>query len=261
MREAQGSLVIVGSGILAGLHLTKEAESFIRTSDTVFYALTGEVSERWLRSLRPDAISLGDVFKEGDLRARGYETMVERLLQAVRNSESVCAVFYGHPGIFVRASHRAIQTARAEGFRAFMTPGVSAEACLFAELGIDPASHGCQSYDATDFLARHPRFEPTSALILWQIGVLNDPRARRGDQPNECEAALRALTGILQNEYPSNQMLILYEAADLPIAKSRIEEIELQHLPDARVTTTTTLYVSPLPQEHKGRATASDATS
>jgi hypothetical protein len=34
-----------------------------------------------------------------------------------------------------------------------MLPGISAEDCLFADLGIDPGIYGCQSYEATDFLA------------------------------------------------------------------------------------------------------------
>jgi len=31
-----------------------------------------------------------------------------------------------------------------------MLPGISAEDCLVADLGIDPASSGCQSYEAND---------------------------------------------------------------------------------------------------------------
>jgi hypothetical protein len=33
-----------------------------------------------------------------------------------------------------------------------MLPAISAEDCLFADLGVDPADHGCPSYEATDFL-------------------------------------------------------------------------------------------------------------
>ena len=53
-----------------------------------------------------------------------------------------------------------------------MLPGISAEDCLFADLGVDPAEAGCQSYEATRFLERRPAIEPRAALILWQIGVV-----------------------------------------------------------------------------------------
>jgi hypothetical protein len=37
-----------------------------------------------------------------------------------------------------------------DGFDAVMLPGISAEDCLFADLGIDPGMIGCQSFEATD---------------------------------------------------------------------------------------------------------------
>ena len=86
----------------------------------------------------------------------------------------MCAVFYGHPGVFVNPSHRAVAQARAEGFRAAMLPGVSAEDCLFADLGLDPGAHGCQSYEATDFVIRRRSCYPSALLILWQVGALGE---------------------------------------------------------------------------------------
>ena len=49
-----------------------------------------------------------------------YTEMVERILFFVRKGKKVCAVFYGHPGIFVFSSHEAIRIARAEGYPAVM---------------------------------------------------------------------------------------------------------------------------------------------
>ena len=98
--------------------------------------------------------------------------MAEAILEPVRAGKRVCAAFYGHPGVFVLPSHEAIARARAEGFDATMLPGVSAEDCLVADLGVDPARNGLQSYEAGDFLRRRPAIEPTTALVLWQIGVV-----------------------------------------------------------------------------------------
>ena len=66
--------------------------------------------------------------------------MAEAILEPVRAGKRVCAAFYGHPGVFVLPSHDAISRARAEGFEATMLPGVSAEDCLVADLGVDPAA-------------------------------------------------------------------------------------------------------------------------
>ena len=65
------------------------------------------------------------------------------MLQEVRLGKVVVGVFYGHPGIFVAPSHRAISIARAEGYEAKMLPAVSAEDSLYADLGVDPSRCGC----------------------------------------------------------------------------------------------------------------------
>ena len=49
-----------------------------------------------------------------------YEEMVDVMVETVRAGKTVCAVFYGHPGVFVLPTHRAIATLRAEGFKAMM---------------------------------------------------------------------------------------------------------------------------------------------
>src|SRR5438132_13458000 len=43
-----------------------------------------------------------------------------------------------------------------------------------ASRDVDPAVGGCQSYEATDFLLNGPIIDPSSQLILWQIGTLGD---------------------------------------------------------------------------------------
>lgn len=65
------------------------------------------------------------------------------MLQEVRLGKKVVGVFYGHPGVFVSPSHRAISIARFEGYEAKMLPAVSAEDSLYADLGIDPSRPGC----------------------------------------------------------------------------------------------------------------------
>ena len=137
-------------------------------------------------------------YEEGASHRAAYERMAEAILEPVRAGKRVCAVFYGHPGVFVLPSHDAISRARAEGFDATMLPGVSAEDCLVADLGVDPARNGLQSYEAGDFLRRRPVIEPTTALVLWQIGVVG----ARTHTANVSAPALAELVELLARALP-----------------------------------------------------------
>ncbi|MFI1583783.1 hypothetical protein [Embleya sp. NPDC020630] len=77
-----------------------------------------------------------------------------------------------HPGVFAFPGHEAVRRARLDGIPARMLAGSSAGDWLFADPGLDPATRGCQSIEASDFLLRHRVFDPTSLLVLWQVGVI-----------------------------------------------------------------------------------------
>jgi len=94
------------------------------------------------------------------------------MLKEVRAGLDVVGVFYGHPGVFVSPSHRALAIAKAEGYRARMLPGVSAEDCLYADLCIDPSDPGCVTYEASDFLVRERPVNIHSHLVLFQVGCV-----------------------------------------------------------------------------------------
>lgn len=210
----------------------------------MLHVLTDPVTEDWIQSLNPSTESLLDCYRDRKPRMRSYREMVRRILAALRQGQNVCAVFYGHPGVFVYPSHEAIRRARAEGFKARMLPGVSAEDCLFADLGVDPARDGCQSFEATDFLARRRRFEPTTALVLWQVGAIGDLSYRKsGRYPRR---GLRVLTEVLQQDYPADHEVVVYEAPQFPICDPIIDRRPLHTLPRGRVTGASTLYVPPL---------------
>jgi uncharacterized protein YabN with tetrapyrrole methylase and pyrophosphatase domain len=196
--------------------------------------------------LNPSATTLEDCYDEGKPRPKSYREMADMILTSVRAGLQVCAAYYGHPGVFVTSAHDAIHRARVEGFSARMLPGVSTEDCLFADLGVDPAEHGCQGFEATDFLAAHRRFDPSSGLILWQVGVLGEPSIRK-DMSCRPER-LQVLTACLRRHYPARHRVVLYQAAQFPICDPGIKRVELRRLPREIVGPLTTLYVPPLPE-------------
>jgi hypothetical protein len=127
-----------------------------------------------------------------------------------------------------------------------MLPGVAADACLFADLGINPGDCGVQSFEATDFLIARRRFDPTSHLLLWQIGVLGEPSIRKGitSRPER----LHTLVERLPRFYPSSHRLTLYEAPIFAGARPVARRLRLDRLETATVSAIATLSIPPLPQ-------------
>jgi len=246
----RGSLTIVGTGFVAGGQTTLEALAHLRGAAKLFYLVSDPVTVQWLENLNASAESLADAYVPGRARERTYAEMAERMLVPVRAGRRVCAAFYGHPGVFVDPSHEAVRRARAENLKARMLPGISAEDCLFADLGLDPGENGCQSFEATDFLIHRRRFDPRSLLVVWQIGAIGVLTYREGLLWSR--RGLRVLTTELCRHYAAEHEVVLYEASPFPVCAPRMERLPLAKLGDAAVTLATTLVVEP------GRAARAD---
>ncbi len=237
-----GRLVCVGLGMMLGAHLGPRARNHIARADVVFAAVSDPLVELWLQEMHPDVRSLQPYYDEGKSRRDTYREMVEAMLAEVRAGRQVCGAFYGHPGVFAQAPHHAIAQARAEGFEAHMEPGISAEDCLYADLGIDPGTHGCQHYEASQFMFYQRRFSPAAYLVLWQVGLAGDRSLRRYSTGREYR---QLLVDLLAADYPLQHEVIVYEAATLPIAAPRMETMPLSGLADAQLDLQSTLVVPP----------------
>jgi uroporphyrin-III C-methyltransferase len=142
-----------------------------------------------------------------------YAEIVDELVSAVTAGARVCAVLYGHPGVFAWASHEAIARVRAAGLPARMLPAVSALDCLLADLGIDPAATGLQTYEATYFFVRRPAVDRHATLVLLQVGMLGESR---GAATDAVAARFPLLVDRLTELYGGGREAILYEAAPVP---------------------------------------------
>src|SRR5262245_45102016 len=204
----RGSLTIVGTGIQVNVQTTPEARAAIEQAEKVLYLVANRPTGYWIGRLNPTAESLEHFYEPGKNRFVAYQVIVDHILMYVRQELRVCVVFYGHPGVFVYSSHEAIRRARDAGFAARMLPGISAEDCLFADLCVDAGISGHQSFEATDFLLHRRRFDPHSALLLWQIGVIGDLTHQRRYEPR----GLDVLVEVLQVEYGPGHEVVIYEA-------------------------------------------------
>ncbi len=241
--EKKGRLAVVGSGIKSVAQCTMEAKREIEAADIVYTLVPDPVAMHWIRQLNANVHSLDYLYHVKSHRWDTYQAMVDQLLRAVRQGKRVTAVYYGHPGVFVYPSHEAIKRARAEGHDAYMQAGISAEDCLFADLGFDPSEMGCQSYEATQFLVWPRRFDPQAALVLWQIGVLGDLSLTRA---SPLPRALRLLMQKLLPYYGDDHQIALYESPTLDITMARVEWLALRELAHAKPTRVATLFVPPV---------------
>lgn len=239
----QGSLVVVGTGIRTVGQLTVEAIAWIKVSDTVLYVVADPVAEALIHHLNPGgAVSLHGCYGEGVPRSQSYEAMVQQIMGCVRAGQRTCAAFYGHPGVFAYPTHESVRRARQEGYPARMLPGISAEDCLFADLGVDPSVDGCQSFEATDFLLRGRRIDTASALVLWQVGIVGDWTYRSTGYDLK---AFPALVSRLCALYDPGHEAFIYQAAMLPGVAPVITRITLGGLTPEHVTPGSTLYIPP----------------
>ena len=242
----KGSLTVVGTGITARFHISAEAIAALKYADQVLYLVSDDLTERWIRKLKPTSRSLANCYDESKDRIDSYTEMVQIILDEVRKGRRVCAAFYGHPGVGVYPSREAIRIARVEGFEARMQPGISAKDCLFADLGIDPLDYGCQSFEATDFVLHKRVFEPRSDLILWQVGVLANCNYKASGMYDL--QYIPVLQEMLMVHYPPSHQVILYAAATVSFARPEIRRMQLRQLSKSSFHGGYTMYVPPMPQ-------------
>lgn len=239
---ARGQLACVGLGMMLGAHLTPRARGWIEAADVVFVAASDALVEQWVATLNARTVSLQGFYAEGKPRQHTYREMAEAMLRDVRAGRRVVGAFYGHPGVFAQVPHAAIAQARAEGFEAVMEAGISAEDCLYADLGIDPGRVGCAHYEASQLLFYRRVIDTSAWLVLWQIGLAGDRtyavRASTVEQRQR-------LVDRLRRDYPGEHAVIVYEAATLPIAAPRIEMLPLRDLAHAALHMHSTLVVPP----------------
>ncbi|NVJ59886.1 MAG: hypothetical protein HWE27_05820 [Gammaproteobacteria bacterium] len=238
----RGSLICLGVGITIGAHITPIARHALKSADIVFAASSDSLFELWLKDIHPNVVSLQQYYNKGKSRKITYQEMTEALLTPVRQGKKAVAAFYGHPGVFVNPSHKAILQAKAEGFEAIMLPGISAADCLYADLGIDPGKYGCQHFEASQFMFYQRNIDPTAYLILWQVMAAGD---KSHTQLNKNEQHLLELTDLLAEDFPLDHKVIVYEAASNAVENAIQLTCKLSELSVQQLSQKSTLIIPP----------------
>ena len=239
-KEALASLTVVGVGIKFLSHLTTEARVHIEQSNKVLYLVNNPAMEDWLLQVNETSEPLNNLYKKYSLREDCYSAITQYILEKIKQNLHTCVVLYGHPTIFAKPALDAAKLTKEAGYPTKILPGISSEDCLFADLMIDPATSGCQSYEATDFLIHRRKFDNTSHLILWQVDVIGE----LGHTPDN-KRGIPILIDRLKCFYPSDHIIILYEASQFPHFKPKITSVTLSALANATILPITTLYIPP----------------
>jgi len=237
----ESRLVVVGCGLQPARHASLRCVSEIRQAGIVF-GLGDAFALHWMRTLNDNVHDLAVYYAESRDRRDSYRDMQRVVVDTAADGNAVCLVLYGHPGVFAQVGRKAMARARAQGIAARMEPGISAEACLYADLDLDPGERGVQSIEATQLLVEKRTIDPASLVLLWQVSQAGNLDCTGFDaRPDR----LALLVEKLKLWYPDNACAILYEAATLPVGDCRAESIRLAGLPRAPVSTATTLVIPP----------------
>jgi Tetrapyrrole (Corrin/Porphyrin) Methylases len=240
-----GSVVFVGTGFSLISQATTEAVSHIERAQKLLYLVSDPAAALWLHSLNPSAESLSPHYGEGKPRTDSYAGMVEEVLAHVRRGEQVCVALYGHPGVGCDPTHMVMARSREEGFSARILPGVSSDACLYADLGIDPMDDGIQAYEASLFAFRRPRIDTRAPLLLWQAGFVGQPSIKLSGQVNR--PGVRALSRILAEYYDPAHRVAIYEASWYPICPPSIVWTSIRSIATRIKSAASTLFIPAVP--------------
>jgi diguanylate cyclase (GGDEF)-like protein len=237
--KPESGLIVVGTGIQIDRHLSPRGMTEIQQAERVLAATDG-TAFGMLAELRPDLIDLRAHDAPGKDRRQTWREVEAAIMAEVRTGKRVCAVFHGHPGVFADVPHALVRKAREAGYSARMEPGISSEACLYADLGIDPGRSGVVSIEATQFLLEDRQIDTRSLLLLWQVALTGDSACTRFHaEPRELEKLVECLL----LDYPADHEVILYEAARLPGEPFRADRLPLRDLASAHYEEHTTLVI------------------
>ena len=238
----EGSLICVGTGMTLGAHISPVSRHYIENADKVYYLMSNTLVEHWVESMNDNCESLQQFYEEGYSRNNSYNDMVAAILASVRAGKKVVAAFYGHPGVFACVAHRAIDKAKKEQFEAHMEAGISAEDCLYADLGIDPGRYGCANFEASQFMFYQRKIDTSAYLILWQVGIAGDQSLTK----YSTGASYRnILVELLAEDYPLDHQVILYQAKVLPTDLGLKQQLTIQDLIETEVSMQSTLVIPP----------------
>lgn len=237
------SLVIVGMGIKAISHITKETETVIRGCDKVYYLANNTLFFDYLNSISTNIESLNNLYFSREKRSESYKLLGEKIINDIPKYKNICVAIYGHPLFLVQLSRYLLDWCEKERHDVHVLPAISSLDCLFSDLGINPGDGGIQLMDATELLVYRRTLDPYCHIVLYQVGAIGQLGHNR--EQTIAKKALLFLQSYLLTKYDKKHKVCFYEAGQTPNTKANIvyKSIDLMHTES--VSSISTLYIEP----------------
>jgi tetrapyrrole methylase family protein / MazG family protein len=243
MNTSKEKLVVVGLGIKLISHTTHEAKLAIQDADEVLYISPTPLFDEYIKKLNAKSRSLNYFYEKTSDRQKTYELMSEEIVGLVRGSKKrVCVVFYGHPCVFSKPGLLAVSKLKESGLESIILPGISAEACIYADLQINP-SIGTTNFEATDLVLRQRQIDTSALLILWQPYMFGCASSKYVNENGTDRFHL--LKDYLLRRYPEDHMVIGYSAGMYPGTGFLKCEVRLDRLHRDDLSIESTLIIPP----------------
>lgn len=246
-------IYIVGLGIKSVQHLTLEAIDILKTCKTVFVVDHGFGVHDFIRALGPEVVDLIPEYKEGQHRLITYQMMAARVVDAAMNAPPVAFAIYGHPNWLVFPSELITDAASLLGLTVEAVAGISCIDTVVLELGIDPATHGLQIFEASGLVIGEVEINPSVPCMILQVDAFKTETYSRSRI--DCER-LNSLCDYLLRFYPADHEVISVYSSTHALLKPVIRRYRIDDLQRAFAedTVSGTLYVPHLPAgERNGR--------
>ena len=173
MEDQPFDIYIVGLGISAVRHVTREVEAAIRQSREVFFVAPFFGIEEYLRSLCNQVTDLYyKAYHQDVSRVLAYDVMASAVIEAAFDHPPVTFAVGGHPLVYVFPSQQILAASQFLNLRVKVMPGISALDTILVDLNLDPSVQGLQMYEATDLLLRRRPLQPDVPCLIWQVGTV-----------------------------------------------------------------------------------------
>ncbi|WP_437523406.1 SAM-dependent methyltransferase [Sorangium sp. So ce726] len=244
MTEPKPDIYVVGTGIAAPDHLTKEAERILSSCNEVLFVDSGPGLPDYLATICARVTDLSTLYEDGSSRLKTYHRMAARVLEAALDRAPVAFALYGHPLVYAYPPFLVRAGAAELGLRVKVVPGISAADCILTELNIDPATNGFQMYEATDVLLRRRPLQSDVPALIWQIGAVETGLYSRA--PSRPERFSR-FQKHLEKYYPRSHVVYAVCCATTSLKPATVLQFEIRQMMDLAhvLHAGYTLYIPP----------------
>lgn len=240
---AEPQLTIVGTGIAFQSHATVSVMEAIKTADLVCHLLVDETDRKFITTLNDAVEDMTRYFSETSTRKACHDLIVSHVLDRVQAGLQTVFAVYGHPTEAVYPSRALARHARKLKIPYRILPGVSASACLYSSLEIDPVEASIISMEATGYLERAGKVPRGFGILLWQCGMICETK---GSSRLGSAASRRRLASKLAADFGARHECYIFQASRRKDSSYLSTRLSISELEDHQIEAHQLLFIPAL---------------